>query len=272
MNRQEKRDWLWVLWLVAIAVLLLWWTREPPTTGGESSQYDNLAYGEPAQSDFVTNRMGYALGFRNDWRQPSWVAYRLTPQEASSKEKKRANCFATDKGIPNAMSATPQDYAKSGYDKGHLAPAGDMCWSTDAMRESFLMSNMAPQVPSFNRGVWNMLEKHLRNFAALGKPLFIYTGPIFKECSHTNGIGKSNVLVPSAFYKAVYNETPNEESMIAFVIPNSSANAPLSVYAISIDSLEKMTGMDFFNTLPKKKQEELESKVELKSWLLREEP
>lgn len=246
---------------------MLWWTNEPQTIGGESSQYDNLAYGEPAQSDFVTNRMGYALGFKNEWRQPSWVVYRLTPQEASSKEQKRADCFATDKGIPNGMSATPQDYAKSGYDKGHLAPAGDMCWSTEAMRESFLMSNMSPQIPSFNRGIWSSLEKHLRNIAASGCTLFIYTGPVFERCSHTNGIGKSNVLVPSAFYKAVYRETP-PESMIAFVIPNVGTNAPLSVFAISVDALENLTGMDFFKTLPKKKQDELEARVEPQTWRL----
>jgi endonuclease G len=109
------------------------------------------------------------------------------------------------------------------------------------------------------------LETWLRKQAANGNTIFIYTGPMFKECQCTNSIG-NNVLVPTAFYKAVYNENPTNEAMIAFLVPNVGTNAPLSEFAMSIDELEGILKMDFFKELPIEKQDELESKLELDKW------
>lgn len=232
-----------------------------------NSGYDNLDYGEPAHSDYVTNRLGYALGFVNEWKQPKWVAYRLTPTEASSKDSGRSNRFMDDHTIPGG-AAELSDYRRSGYDRGHLAPAGDMRWSKTAMADSFLMSNMSPQKPEFNRGIWCNLERHLRALSAKGKTLFIYTGPIFSPNVATNKIGRNGVLVPHAFYKAVLDETSNEDA-IAFYIPNNGTNAPLSIFAMPIDALENLTGLDFFSTLPEEEQEKLESSTYISHWGLK---
>ena len=261
--------------LVSIIFLLLWGCsttqlespRSIESCCQEQVGFDNLDYGEPMVCDFTTNRVGYALGFVCAWRQPAWVAYRLTTNEATTLSVRRTNKFKDDVGVPG--SASLGDYLHSGYDRGHLAPAADMGWSSLAMDESFFMSNMSPQTPSFNRGVWKELETHLRKYAASGNNIFIYTGPMFQERSFTNSIGKSSVLVPTAFYKAVYNENPTNEAMIAFLVPNVGTTNSISTFALTIDELEGILNMDFFKDIPIEKQDELESKLELDRWGLK---
>ena len=260
------RKWLALVALVAWGCSTVDVETAEPREVLRERQYDNLDYGEPTTTDFTTNRVGYALGFMYAWKQPAWVAYRLTPDEASSRSARRTNKFTTDVGVPG--SATPSDYFHSGYDRGHFAPAADMAWDVDAMAESFYMSNMSPQRPGFNRGIWCDLEGHVRRIASEGDPLFIYAGPVFLMSSHTNSIGKSGVLVPSAFYKVVCNENPTNASMVAFLIPNMGTNAPLSEFAMPVDELERTLDMDFFREMPKERQEELEAKLELWKWRL----
>ncbi|MDD3155024.1 MAG: DNA/RNA non-specific endonuclease, partial [Victivallaceae bacterium] len=112
--------------------------------------YDNLALGVPGRADAIIDREGYALGYIELHEQPAWVIYKLTAEEVQNKVAKRSNQFKPDPEIPTG-SAALADYRKSGYDRGHLAPAADMAWSAKAMSDSFYLSNMSPQVPAFNR-------------------------------------------------------------------------------------------------------------------------
>ena len=96
--------------------------------------------------------------------QPAWVIYRLTKQQALTKAAKRDDNFKEDPSVPTG-SATLADYRRSGYDRGHLAPAADMAYSRQTMEDSFFMSNMSPQRPAFNRGIWKDLEAQVRDFA-----------------------------------------------------------------------------------------------------------
>ena len=211
-----------------------------------TNKYDNLDYGVPGKCDQIINREGYALGYIEDWEQPAWVSYRLTAEEAASKQAIRENKFAADSEISTG-SASLEDYKGSGYDRGHLAPAADMQWSTKVMRESFLMSNMSPQKPEFNRGIWKQAESYARNMAIEEKSVFIITGPIFYPTVPTNRIGKNNVAVPHAFYKIIYAETTPARK-IGFIIPNVGTNVPVNVFTSSVEHIEKITGLRFFNS------------------------
>lgn len=203
----------------------------------------NLDYGVPA-ADCVVDRTGYALGYSEEHEQAAWVMYRMTYEEVLTRAAARTNDFKEDPNIVS-FSALPSDYSRSGYDRGHLAPAEDMKFSEATMRDSFYMSNMSPQKPEFNRGIWKKLEKEVRRFAYNEGSVFVITGPILEE--GLEKIGWANhVSVPRRFYKIVYDETPPRK-MIAFILPNEGSSKPLSAFVTTVDEVERLTGLDFFS-------------------------
>lgn len=205
--------------------------------------YDNLDYGVPGRHDQLIEREGYALGYSYDMKIPLWVAYRLTSNEVVSTTARRSNNFRVDFNLVTGRSS-PEDYAKSGYDKGHLAPAADMHWSTNAMNESFLMSNMAPQTPTLNRRTWSSIESIARRQAIEEGSVFIFTGSIATNMM-PKIIGKNRVVVPDAFFKVIYDETPPQK-MIGFIVPNESPSTNIWIYACTVSNVEEVTGMKFF--------------------------
>lgn len=230
------------------------------------SPYDelgNLDLGIPGEADCVVERPGYSLGYIEYHEQPAWVIYHLTFEEAETKAVKRNDNFREDPEIPTG-SATLADYRHSGYDRGHLAPAADMAFSAETMDESFYMSNMSPQKPAFNRGIWKELEAQVRQFAITEHDVFVVTGPILPE-KKTVTIGFDKVTVPREFYKVVYDLTPPEK-MIGFILPNEDSDKRLQDYAVTVDAVELATGLNFFSKVPQPKQEELESTISLEDW------
>ena len=226
-------------------------------------QFDNLSYGVPGKADSIVEREGYALGYIEKHEQPAWVQYIMTSEEVSSRAAKRGEDFRPDPEIPTG-SATPQDYTRSGYDRGHLAPAADMSFSVKAMSESFYMSNMSPQAPQFNRGIWSKLEKQVRHFATKEKRIVVVTGPIL-PAEKTITIGANRVTVPQYYYKVIYDTTPPEK-MIAFVLPNKGSSADLRTFVVTVDRVEELTGLDFFSAVPKEKQEQMERTITVENW------
>ena len=233
-----------------------------PSTEGS----DNLAYGVPGAADTIIDREGYALGYSEEHEQARWVIYRMTYEEAKTKATSRDDNFRPDPEIPTG-SATLADYRNSGKDRGHLAPAADMAYSIKTMDESFYMSNMSPQEPEFNRGIWKLLETWVRYTAVTEKDIYIVTGPILPKIktSETITIGPSKVTVPEAYYKVVWDRTPPEK-MLGFVLPNKGSSEPLQSYAVTVDKVEELTGLDFFSELPKEQQEALESNITIDAW------
>lgn len=233
------------------------------TTPVVESGYDNLTLGVPGPADTIVEREGYALGYIEKHEQPAWVQYVLTADEVSHATVNRSDDFRADPYVPTG-SATPQDYTRSGYDRGHLAPAADMAYSARTMSESFYMSNMSPQDPQFNRGIWSKLEKLVRHFAEREKRIVVVTGPIL-PAEKTITIGAHDVTVPQYYYKAIYDTTPPEK-MIAFVLPNQGSNADLRTFVVTVDYVEELTGLDFFPLLPQPLQEVLESSIDVDAW------
>ena len=167
--------------------------RKAVTYTIRNPQFDNLSYGVPGAADSIIEREGYALGYIEKHEQPAWVQYIMTGEEVSRRAAKRGDDFRPDPAVPTG-SATPQDYTRSGYDRGHLAPAADMSFSGKTMSESFYMSNMSPQTPQFNRGIWSKLEKQVRHFATREKRIVVMTGP-----TETIGISVKKILIEVPF-------------------------------------------------------------------------
>src|SRR5664279_5324976 len=203
----------------------------------------------------------YTLSFSKKDEQAEWVAYLLTRSMLTG-QSERGNNFIPDPSVPNG-SAQLSDYSKSGYDRGHLCPAGDMTFNAEAMSETFYLSNMSPQVPAFNRGIWKSLETLVREWAEEDDSIFIVTGGILSESKGSIGIDR--VTVPSRFYKVIYDLT-DEKKMIAFILPNEKGMKPLQDYVVIVDSTQKVTGIDFFPCLPDTLRNRLEETSDISKW------
>jgi endonuclease G len=214
-----------------------------------------VAYELPAcAASLLTKHEGYTLQYDEKNEQARWVAYQLTAAE-TIKQYERTNKFIADPTIPSG-SASDRDYRNSGYDRGHLAPAADMGWSAQTMAESFYYSNMSPQVPAFNRGIWKRLEEQVRSWAMELDTIYVVTGPILS--GNLQFIGPDQVAVPNYYFKAVFYFHGKDSKAIGFVMENRKLQGSLYDYTITIDSLEKLTGLDLFASV----DDQLETKIE----------
>ena len=229
-------------------------------------QWSDMTTGYPLTSttDTIRSYTGFDLGYNEQYEQASWVVYVITREEIESGQVDRTDNFRPDTSISTG-SAELKDYRGSGFDRGHLAPAGDMKWDRTAMSESFLMSNMSPQEPSFNRGIWKRLEEQVRNWAIEKDSLFVITGPVLE--SLVSSIGENEVGVPGFYFKVLVDLSPPDHTFIAFMLPNTGSSGNLDQFAITVDSLEQVTGYDFFASAPDQEVIEwLESQLDLGSW------
>lgn len=205
----------------------------------------------------IIRHAGYTVSYNKDLRIPNWVSYELTRRETKGVEK-RNNRFIADP-LAKGATATNEDYSRSGYDKGHMAPAADMKWSPTAMKESFYFSNICPQHPQLNRRGWKKLEEKIRDWAAADSAIIIICGPVIKKQAKT--IGKNKVAVPQQFFKIVLSPFVKPMRAIGFLFNNEQSVDPLSAYVVTIDSIERLTNMDFFTSLP----DGIENKIEAES-------
>lgn len=227
-----------------------------------SHNFHHVEIPKCTENDEIITHAAYTISYDEGHKQAKWVAYELTREETYPLVK-RNNKFVPDPGVKTG-TAEDKDYAGSGYDRGHLAPAGDMAWSSIAMRESFYYSNISPQEPGFNRGIWKKLEEMVREWARDNGSLLIVTGPVLEK--NLAFIGKNRVSVPKYFYKVILDYEEPDIKGIGFILPNVSSNEPLQKFALTIDTVEKLTGIDFFYLLPDEQEELIESTLNLKSW------
>jgi endonuclease G len=215
----------------------------------------------------VIHHLYYSLGYDERREQAAWVAYVLDKPSLQRPNVRRTDRFEGDNAVSTG-SAVYGDYSRSGYTRGHLAPAGDMAFDETAMRESFLMSNVSPQAKVFNNGVWKELEMQVRNWAYDNEKVYVITGPLFQDS--LGYIGKEQkVLVPGAFYKVILDFDGEEKKGIAFLIPHARSEKPLDTYMVTIDEIEQRTGIDFFrNMINDKEEEALESSISKNAWPL----
>src|SRR5690554_1002638 len=204
----------------------------------------------------------YTLSYSEEHEQSEWVAYELKKSDLSNNNFDRPYFNEDDKVTTG--SADWGNYKNSGYDRGHLVPAGDRKMSYEAYEETFLTSNISPQDREFNSGIWNRLEQKVRYWADKYDGVYVVTGGVLKGDMKT--IGDENVSVPNEFYKIVVDVTDGNYKAISFIIPNRPSSQTFYKYVVSIDEIEAKTGIDFFPNLPDSIETSLEQQVDVKAW------
>lgn len=218
------------------------------------------------RNEQIIEHLGYTVCYNHEWFIPNWVAYELTKQEATGEEHR--SCHFVPDPLVTGNPVETDDYTNSGYDRGHMAPAGDMKWSEQAMRESFYMTNICPQNHNLNAGDWKSLEELARDWASRYGSIYIACGPIVDK-NHT-AIGKHHkIAVPTAFYKVFLRRKSDKEwTAIGFVMPNKAGHQPLMTYMLSIDEVEQLTNIDFFFNLPDEIENRIEADYQISDWFL----
>ncbi len=248
-----------VLWVVT----LIFAPSEEAYQRGSATYIENLELPANPEDLPITRHTGFFLLYDEEHEQPVWVAYHLSQEELYGSAKRKDN-FRPDASIPTE-SASLSDYRGSGYDRGHLIPAADLSWSEEAMGDSFYLSNMSPQEPQFNRGIWSTLEATVRNFADTEGAVYVVTGPILTDGPYKT-IGKNEVTVPKHYYKVILDYTEPDFKAIGFVLPNEGSDERLESFATTVNEVERLTSLDFFPLLPDKLEESLESSFSVAQW------
>jgi len=267
--RSQVRRAIWLI--MACSMILIAGLLVPEhCTGHNDNDLDldinayNLEYAvtNPSLSQEIVHYTGMTVSFNPDMHVPNWVAYELTADEASGTEP-RAKNFMTDPDVYGC--ATPADYRNTGFDRGHMAPAADMKWSSQAMQESFYMTNIAPQDNKLNRGAWGKLEEKCRQRARRDSAIIIISGPVLTDPIEMH-IGDTGVAVPARFFKVILSPYATPPTAIGFIMPNGSVPGGIQTCAVTVDEVEAVTGHDFFNALPDDIENQVESQVNFNRW------
>lgn len=259
-----------ILFLVAVAIIATGVTfksaknqkpQQTPTYAGVDLLHVELPDETP---QIMCHYTGFDVSFNPAWHVPNYVAWELTNAETLGAEPRRSR-FAKDPEVLGC--ATPDDYRGSGYDRGHMAPAADMKWSTHAMTDCHYMTNIVPQNHNLNSGRWNSLEQKCRAWAQRDSAIIIITGPVLAD-RITRTIGSTNVAVPSRFFKVVFAPYATPPRAIGFIVPNAPVRESLQALATTVDQIEEITGFDFFCQLPDSLETKIESTLRTRDWNL----
>lgn len=206
---------------------------------------------------------GMTVSFNRNTHEPNWVAWELLGSEVSG-ESGREPGFLVDPEIDGC--ALPEDYRNTGFDRGHMAPAGDMKWHSQAMRESFYMTNICPQSPDLNRGAWKKLEEKCRQRAEADSSLVIICGPVFDKSGPAARIGGTGVAVPQSFFKVILAPFVEHPWAIGFIMPNGYVDGGMQKAAVPVDQVETLTGYDFFSALPDSIENDIEARCDFNAF------
>ncbi len=206
----------------------------------------------------------YEIGFNTKYKLPAWTFYSLTKEHLALADLERKGSFMKDP-LLNSSQAKINDYSASGFDKGHMVPCEDMSFSETAMKETFYYSNCAPQTTELNRGEWKVLEDLCRHWAREYGEVIVISGPVFEDNMRT--MGEDKIPIPDSFYKIIIRHEFQTYKAIGFVLHNSAVTGhKVKDHVCTIDSLEKITGLDFFSELPDNLEQTFESAYVLKDW------
>lgn len=221
----------------------------------QSSQVKNEFPLHSSSGEWISHSY-YDLSYLEKYEQAEWVSYTLTKKSLQKPNVKRTNWFDEDPSV-STKSAKHSDYKSTGYTRGHLVPAADMAFDITAMKETFLMSNISPQLRVFNSGVWRELEEQVRDWVYQKDSLHIVSGPVFSD--EPSALKSGKIAIPDYFFKVLIFESAGKKESVAFLIPHQKSEKPLSEYMMSIDKLEQVTGIDYFMNKPAMNIPEVES-------------
>lgn len=215
-------------------------------------------------SEIMLKRKAYTTSYNKQTRTPNWVAWTLTKAHTYGSQQRSDERFEEDLQVP-APRATYQDFYNSRYDRGHMCPAGDNKWDAEAMTESFLLTNICPQNHGLNKEDWNDLEIQCRTWARRFGEVTIVCGPLFEDGENARQIGRNRVTVPSGFFKVVFRSQP-EPHAVGFLFENNGKSQPWREQAVSVDEVERRTGINFFHVLPDDVENAVEARLDLSVW------
>ena len=226
-----------------------------------------IPYLPEIEDNEIIEHMGFTLSYNPSRRIPNWVAYELLDSELYG-DFERADEFKPDPSF-KGRQAYDSDYRGSGWDRGHMAPSADMKWSSQVQEECFYLTNICPQNHNLNAGVWNDLEKRVRAEARYYKKVWVVCGPVVGRNKY-GSVGQNKVTVPDGFFKALLTRRAEGDYIsIGFYFPNEAGREPLSSYAMSVNDLEELVGMDLFYHLDPAVQESVESVFNPSDWKIR---
>lgn len=227
--------------------------------------------GEPRPNGFsqgvvqVLRNPGYVIGYSESLRSPVWATYRVGGAERQ-RPGPRPERFEADSRT--AARVQPGEYARSGYDRGHLAPnlALALWHGREAQRRSFLMSNVVPQRPALNSGSWRRMEERMaRNYPARFEEVWVVCGPVY--AASPARLRPGGVAIPDAFFLIVLDETDGRWRAQAFLVPQEAEGSDAwERYRTSVDAIERRVGFDFFAALPDAVEDPLEAAVGAQRW------
>lgn len=261
---------IWQKTIVLMFLLLLgcdWY-------GQQELSFKGVPQAQSALSFNTWNRtltsQAFMVGYSDKRGNPLWVSYKLKKVPENAARLKRPTHFSADWRTINKV--TPQDYDKSGYDRGHLAPnyAISALYGKQAQSETFVMTNISPQKPNLNRKLWQRLEEvEVKYFTQFAPNIWVTTGPVFDDKIEYLKAA-DNVEIPDAFYKIYAMLADNGETyLLAFLMPQTvKGNEPLDHYLVTVDKIEELTGLDFFHELGNQEETALESTLNTEAWKL----
>ena len=217
------------------------------------------------EGEIMLVRVGYTTSYNPKTTQPNWLGWRLTADHVDGEFLRKGIKFHEDEDVPEPR-AKDEDYRGSGYDRGHMCPSGDNKWSQQAQEQSFLFTNICPQNHGLNAGDWNEREQQCRKWAVEEGELYIVSGPIFYGSARHKSIGKNKIPVPEAFFKVVLSMKGTPKA-IGFIYKNQAGNRPKGDYVNTVDEVERITGIDFFPSLPDDVENKVEAKANIDDWM-----
>ena len=237
-------------------------TEEPSSLPVEET---DLPVASPSSSCILIEHEGFTLLYDTKTMCPRWVAWELTAEETRGKVTRQGVDFKEDESVPKQYQVASWDYNGGQYGRGHMCSAGDMKWSQQAMQDCHYMTNICPQNAELNKVWWEHLERACREWARQDGSVQIVCGPIFSENPKQFG-KKHKMAVPKAFYKVVLSLKKGREKAIGFYYTNDDAVQPMEDAVRSVDDIERLTGLDFFSSLPDDQEDRLEAMTDLRAW------
>lgn len=225
----------------------------------------DVVNGSPVE-DVKLRHTGFVVSYNPSKCTPSWVAWELTSEETTGYISRKEYDFMPDPLLDERYQVEKQEYTNSGYDRGHMCPAGDMEWSSSAMNDCHYMTNICPQAPKLNQVYWERLESACRRWANLYGSIYVVCGPVYNKTKHIT-IGMNHVIVvPDGYFKVVISLLEGAEKGIGFYYINADAHQTMESATLSIDQVEDLTGYDFFSELPDDLEGLIESQNKLSRW------
>lgn len=241
-------------------------TTKTPPSAKKNNSFNFLPAALTDREEQIVEHTGYTLSYNKDFNTPNWSAWELTAEHTNGQLARNTKFYADPK-INRLYRVDYYEYKGSGYDRGHMCPAGDMKWSADAMHDCFYMSNMCPQNRTLDDGAWKKLEQECRRWTKKEGTLYIVCGPIYTENARHERIGiEHSIYVPERFFKVVLSLRSGKEKAIGFIFNNNDEMQTMKGAAMSVDEVEATTGLDFFPELDDTQENAIESKYDLKEW------